>query len=68
MQNWLSSLNADCDVSEVWDLFLDELKKERDTHEEQTAKTSLEAPQMTGTNLEVYLQSFDDFLYNNTHL
>ena len=27
MQNWLSSLGSDCDVPEVWDLFLTEFNK-----------------------------------------
>ena len=44
MQNWLSSLNADCDVPEVWDLFLEELMKEWSNHEERMARTPLEAP------------------------
>ena len=71
MQYWLSGLTPDCDVPEVWDLFLTEFKKKMVDRECRTViqyAFPQNAPRMTSMDLEVYLQSFEQFLTNHPHL
>ena len=65
MQYWLSGLTPDCDVPEVWDLFLTEFRKKVVDRERRTViqySFPQNAPRMTSMDLEVYLQSFKQFL------
>ena len=71
MQYWLSGLTPDCDVPEVWDLFLTEFRKKIADRERRTIiqySFPQNAPQMTSMDLEVYLQSFEQFLTDHPHL
>ena len=71
MEDWLSSIGSKCDIPEIWELFLDKFKKQV-TAQRIGAKGIFQkmpnAPQMSGTNFEVYLQEFDDFLINTSQL
>ena len=71
MQDWLSSIGPDCNIPEVWELFLEEFKKqvaESGTRARELFQKVPNAPQMMGTNFKVYLHEFNDFLANNTYL
>ena len=71
MGNWLSSLEPNCNIPEVWELFLEEFKKQV-TESGVRAKGMFQklpnAPQMSETNFEIYLQEFDNFLSDNAHM
>ena len=71
MDDWLSSIGSKCDIPEVWDLFLDEFKKQV-TEQRISVKGIFQkipdVPQMKGTNFETYLQEFDNFLTDNTYM
>ena len=71
MQYWLSGLTPDCDIPEVWDLFLTEFKKKMADREHRTIiqySFPQNTPRMTSMDLEVYLQSFEQFLTDHPHL
>ena len=71
MQYWLSGLTSDCDVPEVWDLFLTEFRKKVVDRECRTViqySFPQDALRMTSMDLEVYLQSFEQFLTDHPHL
>ena len=71
MENWLSSIGPECNIPEVWELFLEEFKKQV-TESGVCAKGIFQklpnAPQMTRTHFEIYLQEFDNFLTDNAHM
>ena len=71
IQHWLSGLTADCDIPEVWDLFLTEFRKKVEDQERCTMvhySFPQNVPRMTNMDLEVYLQCFEHFLINHPHL
>ena len=71
MQYWLSGLTPDCNVPEVWDLLLTEFRKQiadRERHTVIQYSFPQNAPRMTSMDLEVYFQSFKQFLTEHPHL
>ena len=71
MEHWLSSIGPECNIPKVWELFLEEFKKQV-TESGVCARGLFQkvpnAPQMTGTNFETYLQEFDNFLTDNAYM